>query len=856
MTTEMTMATKCAESIELSAPSPHSPSTPFPSIHNVSTPPSQKKNHPVVLPPPPPPPPPPVLPPPPPPPSLLCQSHSSPSLQKSKFKKVNWITIPKDRILGKNNIWTMDKYDDDFQLDTLIMEKLFEQVEKVSGHERKHWRRSKHNYRDSTGERISLLDSRRSMNVGIFLKQFKRSVWEIVEDIKQGTAERYGAEELNKLLKLLPEAEEVKRLKRFEGDQSKLSEADLFMLLLVRVPSYCLHLEAMILKDEFEPQIKSLMTSVCTMIKAAHELRNCDELHAILRLVLKAGNHMNAGGYSGNAAGFRIASLLKLADIKANKPGMNLIHFVAMEAEKMDQKLLSFPDKLEHIGAAARLSEDGIQEELNKLSERVASLQTDLNEDSELEAQIAPFLQTAKEKLKEIWKTMEFFQRMRQSLVEYFCEDEKFKLEEYCTVLKGFCEKFLKAIQENATREIEQLKKQQREKEMEAKRHSVATCSSIEIELGQDDLAISLARNLQSHSMKRSERRSFKPDSLSKEHCTEKTYPSGGIIEIEQDCDINDLSSDFREKEQANLLRKVSEKVLKQQLGHCIMQVGYPILKGANILNQEAETNKEMVKPAQELGESEQSLPFIKECPKLKHTVECRTPNKSQKSSENFPLKKSHPSHCSKWNREEQREEQNAATKRKQFHLSSSTSKKTFGGVKTRVDQKDQFAKKPTAELSKVESGNLITNRKNKTSTNSTNIQPSQCLKGQRTASSLHKGHTSEKPISSLPTSICKNLLSPGQRKSITSGIKQVTKVKEIKQTPTVPEQATSPKSLSKSDSGTSGSRIPYAKQSLQLKKLNPGTDTMVKHQTDSLISKGMGQRSRSLKLNRQPVWR
>lgn len=36
------------------------------------------------------------------------------------------------------------------------------------------------------------------------------------------------------------------------------------------------------------------------------------------------------GGYAGNAAGFRIASLLKLADTKANKPGMNLLHYVAM----------------------------------------------------------------------------------------------------------------------------------------------------------------------------------------------------------------------------------------------------------------------------------------------------------------------------------------------------------------------------------------------------------------------------------------------------------------------------------------------------------------------------------------------
>lgn len=51
----------------------------------------------------------------------------------------------------------------------------------------------------------------------------------------------------------------------------------------------------------------------------------CEYAYDILTL------HMvSQGGYSGNAAGFRISSLLKLADTKANKPGMNLLHFVAM----------------------------------------------------------------------------------------------------------------------------------------------------------------------------------------------------------------------------------------------------------------------------------------------------------------------------------------------------------------------------------------------------------------------------------------------------------------------------------------------------------------------------------------------
>jgi len=36
------------------------------------------------------------------------------------------------------------------------------------------------------------------------------------------------------------------------------------------------------------------------------------------------------GGYAGNAAGFKLDSLLKLTDIRANKPNMNLLHYVAM----------------------------------------------------------------------------------------------------------------------------------------------------------------------------------------------------------------------------------------------------------------------------------------------------------------------------------------------------------------------------------------------------------------------------------------------------------------------------------------------------------------------------------------------
>lgn len=53
-------------------------------------------------------------------------------------------------------------------------------------------------------------------------------------------------------------------------------------------------------------------------------------LQEVLYIALIAGNFLNAGGYAGGAAGVRLASLQKLPDIRANKPGITLMHYVAL----------------------------------------------------------------------------------------------------------------------------------------------------------------------------------------------------------------------------------------------------------------------------------------------------------------------------------------------------------------------------------------------------------------------------------------------------------------------------------------------------------------------------------------------
>ena len=57
---------------------------------------------------------------------------------------------------------------------------------------------------------VNLLETKRSMNANIFLKQFKATNEEVVQMIKEGQQARIGAERLRGLQKIMPEKEEVR----------------------------------------------------------------------------------------------------------------------------------------------------------------------------------------------------------------------------------------------------------------------------------------------------------------------------------------------------------------------------------------------------------------------------------------------------------------------------------------------------------------------------------------------------------------------------------------------------------------------------------------------------------------------
>uniref|UniRef100_A0A3Q2ZYS0 FH2 domain containing 1 n=1 Tax=Kryptolebias marmoratus TaxID=37003 RepID=A0A3Q2ZYS0_KRYMA len=362
-------------------------------------------------------------------------STMPPTSKKRRVRSFFWKPIPEEKVRGKPNIWTMAVRQQQYQIDVRSVEELFGQQEETATGLR--------GATTGTSARVSILDSKRGMNVGIFLKQFKKSNRTIVEDIRRGEGKIYGAELLKDLLKLLPDSEEIKKLQVFKGDPDKLTLVDSFMYLLIQVPRFEVRIEAMVLREEFLPFCAAMGHEIDIIRAATKELMSCEELHAILHLVLQAGNIMNAGGYAGNAVGFKLSSLLSLADTKANKPGMNLLHFVAMVCEALHRILIIMFAHFNYYIFFLKM----------------------------------PFCvsQSAAQTLQDLKRRRLDLRKEGNALIDFFCEDkDTFKLDECFRIFQDFCIKFNKAVKDNTDRELKEAARQRRLRELEEKRFAWA----------------------------------------------------------------------------------------------------------------------------------------------------------------------------------------------------------------------------------------------------------------------------------------------------------------------------------------------------------------------------------------------
>lgn len=184
---------------------------------------------------------------------------------------------------------------------------------------------------------LSILDPRKSQNIAIVLKSLATSRKEIIDALSEGRG--LNADILEKLTKISPTAEEASRILQFNGNPTKLPDAESFLYhILKAIPTAFTRINAMLFRSNYDPEILHLKESLQTLELGCKELRAPGIFRKLLEAILKAGNRMNAGTARGNAKGFNLSALRKLSYVKSSDGETTLLHFVVEQVVRAEGK--------------------------------------------------------------------------------------------------------------------------------------------------------------------------------------------------------------------------------------------------------------------------------------------------------------------------------------------------------------------------------------------------------------------------------------------------------------------------------------------------------------------------------------
>lgn len=336
---------------------------------------------------------------------------------------------------------------------------------------------------------VNLLDSKRSLAVNIFLKQFRSGPQEVLDAVKCGDASKLGAERLQGLQRLLPDKTELELVKSHPKDGGPLGSAEKFFLDLASIPSYPIRIEAMLQKEQLPVYVQELKPQLKTVVDTCDQVINNTSLKEFLALILQFGNYLNAGSYAGNAAGFKLNTLPKLLDMRANKPRVTCLHYVVDLLEAQNKDILTFTTEMKQMRAAARISLETLEEEVQQLDKKIQKLNEILKTaDKDVQRQFSDFVIEAVETVKDLQKCVCDAKGAAKRLAIHFCEDvnggssssSRFQLQECFKLFADFFDKVDQVRVENKQRKKQEenaaaRKKAEEDRQKEVKSNPVNT---------------------------------------------------------------------------------------------------------------------------------------------------------------------------------------------------------------------------------------------------------------------------------------------------------------------------------------------------------------------------------------------
>ncbi|XP_028315109.1 protein diaphanous homolog 2 isoform X3 [Gouania willdenowi] len=312
---------------------------------------------------------------------------------------------------------------------------------------------------------LRILDPKTAQNLSIFLGSFRLPYEEIRDIVLEVDEERLSESLIQNLIKNLPEQKELSALAELKGEYEELVESEQFGIVMSSVKLLRPRLNGILFKLTFEEQVSNIRPDIMNVTFACEEVKKSDGFCKLLELVLLVGNYMNAGSRNAQTFGFNINFLCKLRDTKSNSQKTTLLHFLAEKCEESHSEILNFPDELEHVEDASKVSAEILKSSLTTMERHIQRLENDIenfpktdDQQDKFVEKMSGFCKHAREQYEKLSTMHKNMQKLYESIGSYYAFDpHSVSVEDFFGELANFRILFMEAVKENhKKREMEE----------------------------------------------------------------------------------------------------------------------------------------------------------------------------------------------------------------------------------------------------------------------------------------------------------------------------------------------------------------------------------------------------------------
>ncbi|KAG5851829.1 hypothetical protein ANANG_G00055950 [Anguilla anguilla] len=312
---------------------------------------------------------------------------------------------------------------------------------------------------------LRILDSKTAQNLSIFLGSFRLPYEEIRDIVLEVDEERLSESLIQNLIKNLPEQKELASLAELKNEYEELCESEQFGIVMSSVKLLRSRLNGILFKLTFEEQVNNIRPDIMNVTFACEEVKRSDSFSRLLEMVLLVGNYMNAGSRNAQTFGFHVSFLCKLRDTKSADQKTTLLHFLAEKCDEKHPEILKFPEELEHVENASKVSAQILKASLDTMERQIQRLETDIqnfpktdDKQDKFVEKMSGFSKQSREQYEKLSIMHKNMQKLYEGLGSYFAFDpHSVSIEDFFGDLASFRTLFLEAVKENhKKREMEE----------------------------------------------------------------------------------------------------------------------------------------------------------------------------------------------------------------------------------------------------------------------------------------------------------------------------------------------------------------------------------------------------------------